>query len=378
MKDIFSKFFPSHIDWLLFLSTLPLLGAGLVTMSSFVDDNYLAQKQLIWILISFVVFFTFCRIDWHFLNRSGVLIFLFLISCLVLVSLFLVSRVRGVQGWFKLGLFSLQPVDFVKVIIVLILSKYFSRRHIEIANVKHILISGIYAVIPFILVLLQPDFGLAIIIFLIWLGMIMVSGVSKKHLFLVFITGALSFFLLWSFVLLPYQKNRIISFLNPTADIQGTGYNSFQSQIAVGSGRLFGKGVGFGTQSRLKFLPEYQTDFVFAAFAEEWGFVGVFWLFLFFTIIIYRILANSFTAASNFETLFGIGLAILFSSHFIINIGMNIGLLPVTGITLPFISYGGSHLVAEFGGLGILVGMRKRGRAVHRDDVRNEFLGLEA
>jgi len=180
----------------------------------------------------------------------------------------------------------------------------------------------------------------------------------------------------WMFVFAPYQKARVVNFLNPMSDIHGSGYNAIQSTIAVGSGQITGKGLGFGTQSRLKFLPEYQTDFVFAAFAEEWGFVGSLLIFLLFCLVIWRILYYASISSSNFETLFAIGVAIFFVSHIFINIGMNLGLMPVTGITLPFMSYGGSHLVIEFASLGILMSMKTHSRSVHRDDIKNEFLGM--
>ena len=256
------------------------------------------------------------------------------------------------------------------------LAKYFSRRHVEIDNFKHIFISGLYALIPFLLVFLQPDFGGAMIIFFIWLGMTLVSGISKRHLVMVVGVGVVVFILLWGFVFAPYQKARIVNFIQPLSNIHGSGYNVYQSTIAVGSGQIFGKGVGFGTQSRLKFLPEYQTDFIFAAFSEEWGFVGALILFLLLGLIVWRILHIALLGATNFEILFGIGLAIYFMSHFIINIGMNIGIMPVTGITLPFMSYGGSHILTEFIGLGILMGMNRYSRVDHRDDMRNEFLGI--
>jgi rod shape determining protein RodA len=204
----------------------------------------------------------------------------------------------------------------------------------------------------------------------------LISGISKKHLLVVFGIGILTFIFLWGFVFKPYQKDRIMTFVEPLSDVQGSGYSVYQSTIAVGSGQLFGKGVGFGTQSRLKFLPEYQTDFIFASFVEEWGFVGALTLFILFGLIIWRILHIALLGVTNFEILFGVGLAIYFMSHFIINIGMNIGVMPVTGITLPFMSYGGSHLLAEFTGLGILMGMNRYRRVAHRDDMRNEFLGI--
>ncbi|MBI3632459.1 MAG: rod shape-determining protein RodA [Candidatus Vogelbacteria bacterium] len=363
------------IDWILALALLPLLFFGFITMVSFTGDNLLAIKQLIWILVSISVFLIFSYIDWRFIKRTDILVGLFLFSTALLTLLFMMKSIKGARSWIDLGTVSLQPADFFKLVLILILSKYFSRRHIEIAHFRHILVSGIYTLIPFVLILLQPALGSAIIIFCIWLGMVMVSGVSKRHLFLVFLIGLLSFTVLWEYVFKPYQKQRIENFMNPSADVRGGGYNALQSQIAVGSGQIFGKGIGYGTQSHLKFLPEYQTDFIFAAFAEEWGFAGVFLMLFFFGIVIWRILYNSFIGSSNFEVLFGIGLAIFITSHITINVGMNLGLLPVTGITLPFVSYGGSHLLTEFAGLGILMGMRRYSRATHRDNMKNEFFG---
>ena len=179
----------------------------------------------------------------------------------------------------------------------------------------------------------------------------------------------------WFFIFAPYQKARIANFINPLTDIHGSGYNAFQSTIAVGSGEVVGKGLGFGTQSRLKFLPQPQADFVFAAFSEEWGFVGSILILLLYVAIIWRILYSATLGAYNFEILFGMGIAIFFMSHILINIGMNLGLMPVTGIPLPFMSYGGSHLIIEFAGLGILMSMNRYARSVHRDDTKNEFLG---
>lgn len=373
----------SHgVDWLLFFFLVPILAAGLVTMNSFLPGESGAgvnffNRQLIWISLSLVVFFVFSYIDFRFLRRTRVLVTLFLVfSGFLLLLLILGHTIKGATSWFDFGSFSFQPADMMKLVVVLLLAKYFSRRHVEIANIKHIFISGLYALVPFGLVFFQPDFGSAIVIFLVWLGMAMVSGISKKHLFLIFMTGALAFIFLWSFVFQPYQKDRITSFIYPLTDIQGSGYNAYQSTIAVGSGQLLGKGVGYGTQSRLQFLPEYETDFIFAAFAEEWGFIGALILLVLFGLIIWRILASALVGVTNFEMLFGVGVALFFMSHIVINIGMNIGLLPVTGITLPFMSYGGSHLITEFAALGILMGMRRYRRAAHRDDLKHEFLGI--
>ena len=368
-----------RIDWMLVFFILPITLAGLFTMKSFAvgeDGGSFFEKQLLWLVISFAVFFLFSFIDFRFLKRTDVLVTMFLAVSFVLLMLFILGHVsHGAKSWFSFGLFSFQPADTMKLILVLILSKYFSRRHVEIRDIKHIFISGFYAFLPVILVLFQPDFGSAMILCAIWLGMVLVSGISKTHLSVVFCAGALVFIFLWMFVFAPYQKARIMNFINPLADIHCSGYNVFQSTIAVGSGQVLGKGLGFGTQSRLKFLPEPQSDFIFAAFGEEWGFIGSFTLLLLYGLIMWRILVTASYGSSNFEILFGMGIAIYFMSHILINVGMNLGLLPVTGIPLPFMSYGGSHLLNEFAGLGILMSFRKYGRSVHRDDTKHEFLG---
>ncbi len=364
------------IDWILILSTLPLVSAGLVTMNAFTGDSTYFYKQLTWVVVSLVLFFILSFVDFRFLRKTWVSVTLFFGSCSVLLLLFVVGKVvKGAMSWFSFGALSFQPSDPIKLVIIIILAKYFSRRHIEIANIRHIFVSGIYAFIIFALVLIQPDFGSAIIIFCIWFGMVLVSGLSKKHLLALVLSGIIVFAGLWNFSFKEYQKHRILNFLNPLSDIHGTGYNAYQSAIAVGSGQIWGKGVGYGTQSRLRFLPEFQTDFIFSAYAEEWGFIGVLILFIFFGIVIWRILLISMYGETNFEILFGSGVAILFIIHFFINIGMNIQLLPVTGTTLPFLSYGGTHLLTEFTGLGILMGMRRYRRTTHKDEVKNEFIG---
>lgn len=367
----------ANIDWILFLATIPLLFAGLISMRSFGSgSDYFFTRQIYWISFSVAVFFAFSFIDWRFLRKTGILVSLFLGINFFLAVLVLVGKAtKGAASWFDLGFFSVEPSDPLKIIMILILAKYFSRRHIEIANIRHIILSGIYAFIPALLVFLQPDFGSAIIIFLIWIGMIMVSGVNKKHLTAIFLIATVLLSVSWFFILKPYQKERIITFLDPTRDAKGAGYNAIQSMIAVGSGKVLGKGIGFGSQSRLEFLPEHQTDFIFAAFAEEWGLIGVFFIFLFYGIVIWRILKNASFGRSNFESLFGLGVAIFLSAHFFVNIGMNIGLLPITGTTLPFMSYGGSHMLAIYASLGILMGMRRYGRQTHPEEAETEFLG---
>jgi len=377
LAQLLERLRTSPIDWILFGASLLLVAAGLVTMNSFSGENYFFQRQLIWSLAGVTLFLVLSFIDFRFLRRTWVIVTLFIAtSAILFLILTLGEIVKGAQNRFDFGLFSLQPSDPAKLVVLLLLAKYFSRRHVEIAHVRHILVSGVYTLIIFILVLLQPDFGSALIIFMLWIGIILISGVSKKHLAAIGVIALLSFGGMWTAVFEDYQKQRILTFIHPLTDLQGAGYNAYQSTVAVGSGGFFGKGVGFGTQSRLEFLPEYETDFIFAAFAEEWGFIGVLLLYALFIIVIWRILESATKGASNFEMLYGTGLAILFMSNFIVHIGINIGLLPVTGTTLPFMSYGGSHLLTEFVGLGILMGMLRYNRPVHRDEIKYEIPGV--
>jgi len=210
-----------HIDWRLFFVALLLSLAGLITMNSFlptmagqggIGGNYFFERQIIWLSISLLVFFAASMIDWRFLRRTRVIVTLFLISCFTLALLFVFGEIaKGAQSWFDFGGFSFQPSDPIKLVLILILAKYFSRRHIEIANIRHVIVSGIYAFIFFILVLVQPDFGAAIIIFGVWFGMVMVSGISRRHLVAVLLVGLMAFGVLWSFVFAPYQKQRIMT-----------------------------------------------------------------------------------------------------------------------------------------------------------------------
>ncbi|QSH39072.1 rod shape-determining protein RodA [Candidatus Kaiserbacteria bacterium] len=374
--NILQRYF-GHIDVLLFVSAVLITLAGLVTMHAYGDANSFFQRQIIWLSISVAVFFIFSFIDFRFLRRTNIVTILFGITVLLLLLVFVFGDVvKGAQSRFNFGGFAVQPAEYAKLVIIALLAKYFTRRHIEIAHIRHILLSGVYALILFLLILLQPDFGSAIMIAFVWFGMVLVSGISKKHLLAVFIAGALAIAGMWMFVFADYQKDRILTFLHPLADVRGAGYNAYQSTIAVGSGQISGKGIGYGTQSKLQFLPEYETDFIFASFAEEWGFVGVVFLFMLFGILLWRILMHAKLGATNFETLFALGVAILFISHFTVHVGMNIGLLPVTGVTLPFMSYGGSHLLTEFAALGIIMGMSRYSRTVHRDDSQREFIGV--
>lgn len=356
-------------DLVILFSAIAIVLLGLSSMFSFTGDNGLFYRQIIWICVSVIIYIFAANIDFGFLKRTSVVVSAYILSLFFLLIVFAMPAVNGAQSWFLLGALAIQPAEPIKLVIILVLAKYFSRRHIAIANIRHIIVSGIYVFIPFFLILLQPDFGTAVIYAAIWFLMVLISGINKKHLILVLSIAALAAGSLWMFGLAPYQKDRIISFLHPTTDIQGIGYNAYQSMVAIGSGEMFGKGIGYGTQSKLRFLPEYQTDFIFASFSEEWGFVGVLLLMLLYFILISRIVSIAWRARSNFESLFAMGVASMFVVHIVINSGMNLGLLPVTGTTIPFMSYGGSHLFTSFLALGILASFGRNTGSVHRDDV---------
>ncbi|MBP6912804.1 MAG: rod shape-determining protein RodA [Candidatus Pacebacteria bacterium] len=366
----------AHIDWTIILTILPIFGAGLLSMRSLTGENNFFEKQIVWILLSLIVFFIASQVDFRFFKRSTILVNIYLGLCAVLVFLFFAgSTVKGSQSWFQLAGFSFQPADFVKVALILMLAKYFSRRHVAIGEWRHVTISAIYMFIPFVLILLQPDFGSAMVIFFIWFGMVLFSGLGRKQILILTSIGVVVFASFWLFVFKPYQKARIANFVNPSADIRGTGYNVFQSIVAVGSGQVIGKGIGYGTQSRLQYLPEHETDFIFAAFSEEWGFIGALLLLGLYVFLFYRIISIALVGSSNFESLYAVGFAIYLMSHLVVNVGMNIGLMPVTGIPLPFMSYGGSHILAEMFGLGLLVSTKKYARVTHREMSYNELIG---
>ncbi len=371
-----------ELDWILFLSVLMVAFFGLVTMKSFsaaeIAPDYFFNRQLMWLAVGVAIFFAACLIDWSFLKTHSV--FLLLLYLVILGALlFLIvsgSYTRGAASWYRVRSVHIEPVELMKLALVLILAKYFSKRHVEIARFVHLFISGLYVGVPAALVLLQPDFGSAMILGFLWIGMALVGGIKLRQLLLLCFLGTLAFLVLWNMVLLPYQKSRIIAFISPENDVRGSGYHALQSMIAVGSGGVFGKGVGFGTQSRLEFLPEHETDFIFAAFAEEWGFVGVLILLFFFGMVLWRILRAGIYAESNFEKLYATGLGIVIFSQAMIHIGMNVGMLPITGLGMPFLSYGGSSLVSLFCALGILqsFSLRKKGIIVGAEDRYREGL----
>jgi rod shape determining protein RodA len=328
-----------------------------------------------WLALALGTFLLVSAWSYRFMRTTTVtlLIYLAVVGVLVL-TLMIGTTIKGTRGWIDLGAFSLQAADLAKAAVILVLAKYFSRRHVEIRQWRHIFVSGGYVGVLMMLILAQPDFGSAMVLALLWGGMVLASGIPWGRIGVLLCAAAVGVTLMWMFVFQPYQKARLATFMNPMADIRGSGYNVYQAVIAVGSGGLLGKGVGYGTQSKLEFLPEYHTDFIFAAFAEEWGYAGFVLVIALFLGLIIRLLYYAWVADTNYEALVAIGVATLFTMEGIVNIGMNIGLLPVTGIALPFMSYGGSHLIVEFGLLGLCQAMYQYARVAHKDAFDSEVV----
>lgn len=364
-------------EWPLLLVPVSLCLLGILTMHPFdAGSPTLAPRQLTWLLISIVVFIACATLDMRFIRRTPVIISGYVATIALLILLLLTAdTIMGAKSWFTFGGFSFQPADLGKLAFIALMAKYFSRRHMAIGDFRHIILSGVYAAPIMLLLLLEPDLGTAAIFGAVWFGMVLVSGIPKKHLALVVAAGLVLASGLWFVGLHDYQRARIMAFVNPAADIRGSGYNAYQATVAAGSGQLWGKGIGYGTQSKLRFLPEYETDFIFAAFAEEWGFIGVTIVLMLYGLLLARLLAISRRSATNFDAFFTLGVFLLLSAHLFIHAGINLGLLPVTGTTIPFMSYGGSHLLAEFAALGIVASLARAGRSVPRDRAMAEYEG---
>lgn len=348
-------------DWVLTVTVLILCSIGLLelwglSLNASQESGTFFIKQLIFVGIGIIAMLVLGLADARiYKNNSLFLIMVYFISLAALIAvLILGSKIRGMTGWFRIGELGFAPVELAKIILILILAKYFSARHVEVYRARHIIISGLYMAIPAVLVLRQPDLGSALILVSIWLGTVLLSGMKQRHLLIVLFIGFLTATLAWNFALKPYQKERMLTFLNPAKDPLGYSYNLIQSKIAVGSGGLWGKGLGQGSQGQLNFLPEKHTDFIFAVFAEEWGFAGVLFLFGTYLLFFYRLIKIIFICSNNFFRLFVAGFAVMVFAQISINVGMSLGIMPITGIALPFLSYGGSNLLINFMALGIV------------------------
>jgi len=354
------------IDWVLTGSVLFLVLFGLLELFAMAQNDpnmtFLLIKQLIALSLGIFLMAAVAFFDYRFFktNSYAAMIFYVLSLMLLVLVLFIGSDIRGASAWIKIGSFSIEPVEFVKIALIILLAKYFSQRHVQIYRFSFIVVSGIYIGVPLALVLMQPDLGSAIVILGIWVFMMLISGISKKHLFILFLSGALLAGFAWINIFKEYQKDRIMTFLNPYSDPQGAGYNVIQSMIAIGDGGLFGRGLGSGSQVQFGFLPEAHTDFIFAATAEEFGLLGVVFIFSLLSVVLWRIIKIAISADNNFARLFCAGLVSWIFVQITINAGMNLGVMPVTGITFPFLSYGGSSLLSLFIALGLVQSIKLR------------------
>lgn len=344
----------SH-DWIIFFAMIILIAFGILTIysTSFTQGQLLSSlyfRQIIYAVIGLVLFFFVSRLDYKiFAQVSGSL---YLLTLLLLVVTFALGiTTRGSTRWIDLGFFRLQPSEIMKPILISLLAFYYSTR--EKITFRDFCFTFLLMIIPAALIFRQPDLGSALVLFGIWVMMTLVSGVSWRFLaafglvFLLVVPVGLN-------SLKDYQKERLTTFLNPQIDPQGSGYNIIQSIIAVGSGQISGRGFGRGTQSHLNFLPEQHTDFIFATMAEELGFVGTSLVLLIFLVLTIRIINIARRAPDQYSLLLVTGILSMIHLQLFINIGMNMGLLPVTGITLPFISFGGSSLVALIISIGLV------------------------
>jgi len=359
------KFF-EHIrkmDWGLVLCAILLTSMGLVSIysSSFFRGDFLNfKKQVFFLVLGFFLMLIFSFLDWRIFKENPYLILiLYFLGLFALAFLFFSApTIKGTKGWYRIGKISLDPIEPMKIILLLLLAKYFSMRHVEMYKISHILISGLYVLFPSFLIFLQPDLGSVLILVLLWIGILVTSGIEIRH-FLILLLIALSVFAFsWNHFLREYQKERIISFIAPNIEPLGMGWTPLQSKIAIGSGGVFGKGFRKGSQVQFGFLTAPQTDFIFSAIAEELGFLGVVFLLFLISVFFSRTIYIAFEAKTNFPRLLATGSALLFALQAFVHIGMNLGVLPVIGISLPFVSYGGGGLITNYILLGILQSLR--------------------
>lgn len=357
---MFAKIFLyfKNFDWILFLPVFLLSIFGLVELYSIAlgQENVELlnfQKQLGFVGGGMVVMFFLAFIDYRTIRSYTNHLYILGILLLGGVLVFGVA-IRGSARWLDVAIFGVQPVEVIKLILILFLAKFFASRRSLSRPFKQLFVTGGATLLLALLVFMQPDLGSSMLLFMIWVFMLAVAGFPKKYFLAIGVTTLLIFGGMWNFSLHDYQKERVLTFLNPAGNPLDQSYNISQAIIAVGSGGLTGRGLGFGSQSQLKFLPEAENDFIFAVIAEELGLLGVSLVILLFAVFFYRCLTNVKKIDNDFGILFILGGAGLIFMEMFINIGMNIGLVPVVGMSLPFVSYGGSALISKFAILGIM------------------------
>ena len=347
LSDIFVVVCTSFL--LLFLGLVILYGFD---SSGRIDDSRFFFKQVVFSVVSVIVAILILRISYRVLKKASTILYFLGIGFLITVLFF--EDIRGTSGWIDVGFFRIQPVESMKVILILFLASFFVMKRAAFGEFGRIVVSCVLVFIVVGLVLLQPDLGSAIVLLFIWAGMLFVSDMKAKYIFFLLTIEFLGAGGSW-FFLEDYQKDRIYTTIRPQEDALGSGYNVMQSLIAVGSGGLFGKGVGGGSQSQLAFLPESHTDFIFASIVESFGIFGALFVLVLYGVLLHRIAYIAMTAGDSFGFLIASGVFCMFFVQIVINVGMNIGLVPVTGIPLPLLSYGGSSLLATALALGLVI-----------------------
>lgn len=366
---MFSKIGYFHrYDWVLMCTCVLLVGFGLMALYSTSlgaeaslaagqaaaeGDFFHFWKQAIFAAIGIAIALIAPVFNYRLLSGASRLLYWISVALLIAVLLF-GQTIRGTTGWFGLYGLGIQPVELVKVFLIVYFARFFSDYSREPGGLRQILGSGAALAVIVILVALQPDFGSALMLVMLWGGLLLMSGVKRPHLIAILLLAVVSAGFAWAFVLKPYQQERLAVFWDPSRDPLGRGYNVTQSIIAIGSGELAGRGIGFGSQSQLRFLPERQTDFIFAVMAEEMGFFGVLVVMVLFGVLFYRGYRLAREATDDFTLFLILGIMISIAAEVFTSIGGNLRLLPVTGVTLPFMSYGGSSLLTKFLMLGIL------------------------
>jgi rod shape determining protein RodA len=353
-----------HFDWTLLGIVLLIVSIGIVNLYSVASGmevlgTPLYLKQIFWLLIGLVLMIIVAFIEYRF--YSDFAYFIYIIALVLLMTVLGYGIITsGAQRWFKLGVLSLQPSEFVKISFILALAKFFQRPpHQEGYSLKTLLIPFLLLILPMVLILKQPDLGTAIILFFILLSILFFVKVRWSSLLTLVLVGASILPIVWNF-LKEYQRKRIITFFNPNLDPLGTGYHLIQSKIALGSGGIIGKGFMNGTQSKLGFLPEQQTDFIFSALGEEWGLIGALIVVGLYAILIFWGLRIAVESKDRFGAILAFGVVAMLFWHIFINIGMTLGMMPVVGIPLPLLSYGGSFLVSTLIGIGLLLNVSMR------------------
>ncbi len=358
----------SQFEWFLPLNAVVLSLAGIALIYSATipmgpTGKSFVIKQTAWLSMGLVLLALFAFLDYRMLERWGTWIFVILLLALISVSVF--GRVTaGSRRWIDLGLMRFQPSEFAKLAVVIVLARSLSeRKRGAIDGWMELLRNVAYALIPAFLVATQPDLGTAVVLILVAFSMILFVGLSKKLWKVIFGLALASIPILYfgaQYFLLDYQKKRLLTFLNPDHDPLGAGYQIIQSQIAIGSGGMFGKGFLKGTQNQLMFLPVKHTDFIFAVLSEEWGFLGSSLVLILFLIFMLRGLGIASRSRDDFGTLLSIGCVSIIFWHVTVNVSMVMGVLPVVGVPLSFLSYGGSSLLSSFMCTAVLASVSSR------------------